>query len=97
MKRKPEDYALEARGILLKICTLMMYHKIQLSREPDQDWIEILAAHDDIASLINRLSNLVMDQMMDREHVVTFPLEDMEQLLEIGARVWEEQIDPKAL
>jgi len=97
MKRKPEDYALEARGILLKICTLMMHHKIQLSREPDQDWIEILAAHDDIASLINRLSNLVVDQMMERENAVTFPLEDMEQLLEIGARVWEEQIDPKAL
>jgi hypothetical protein len=97
MKRKPEDYALEARGILLKICTLMMHHKIQLSREPDQDWIEILADHDDIASLINRLSNLVVDQMTERENAVTFPLEDMEQLLEIGARVWEEQIDPKAL
>jgi len=96
MKKKPEEYALEARGILLKICTLMMHHKIQLSQEPDQDWIEILAAHDDVASLINRLSNLVVDQMTERENAVTFPLEDMEQLLEIGARVWE-QIDPKAL
>ena len=78
MKRKPEDYALEARSILLKICALMTHYKIELKRELGQDWFEILASNDEIASLINRLSNLVVDQMMERENAVTFPLEDME-------------------
>ena len=78
MKRRPEDYALEARSILLKICALMMHYKIGLKREPGQDWVEILASNDEIASLVNRLSNLVVAQMMERENAVTFPLEDME-------------------
>ena len=84
MSKRPEDYAIEARSILLQISLLMMQHNITLKLGAGQDWISILSGQPDIAILVNELCNLMVEQMAERESLVTFPLEEMEKLLEIG-------------
>ena len=84
MSKKPEDYAIEARSILLKISLLMMQNNITLKLGAGQDWISILSGQPDIAILVNELCNLMVEQMAERESLITFPLEEMEKLLEVG-------------
>ena len=50
--------------------------------------------HEEIQVPLCKLVNLILEQVKDRESTMSFPNEHLSEMLDIGKKIWEKQIDP---
>ena len=54
----------------------------------------LLAKHEDIREEVNKLVNLIAEEIEDRKETFNYPNEEVEDLIEQGRQMWFEEIDP---
>ena len=107
MKRDAYSYGIQARTLLLKIVSIMIEKKVELTNENYKNtelkasgilgWLMQLSSHQSIAENLSALTNLMINQINDRESTISYPNEDAELYLKESVKIWEENIDPHNL
>ena len=54
----------------------------------------LLAKHEDIREEVNKLVNLIAEEIEDRKETFNYPNEEVEDLIEQGRQMWFQEIDP---
>ncbi len=57
-------------------------------------WQMLLAKHEDIREEVNKLVNLIAEEIEDRKETFNYPNEEVEDLIEQGRQMWFQEIDP---
>ena len=104
MKRDAYSYGIQARTLLLKIVAIMIEKKVELTPDNYKNsnvkasgilgWLEQLSSHKSIALNLSSLTNLMIDQINDRESTISYPNEDADLYFKQAVGIWEKHIDP---